>query len=53
MSAKIGNVLWAPSAPADITGKTMLVSFDWSKAGPSKKLIGIATINDTMTKFLC
>jgi hypothetical protein len=29
----------------------MLVSFDVSKAGSTRKLVGISTINDTMTKF--
>lgn len=50
-AAKIGNTLWAPSIPMELKGKTMLVSFDFSKAGGAKKLIGIATVNETMTKF--
>lgn len=50
-AAKAGNTLWAPSIPADLKGKTMLVSFDFSKAGGEKKLVGIATVNETMTKF--
>lgn len=50
-AAKAGNTLWAPTTPQEITGKAMLVSFDVSKAGGARKLIGISTINDTMTKF--
>lgn len=29
----------------------MLISFDVSKAGSTRKLVGVSTINSTMTKF--
>lgn len=50
-AVKAGNTLWAPRISPHIQGKTMLVSFDISKAGKVRKLTGVATVNDTLTRY--
>ncbi len=52
VAVKTGNTLWCPVNPSQLSSKTMLLSYDVSKAGKVKKLIGVATCNESMTKYI-
>lgn len=52
MAAKVGNTLWVPSQPRELLGNTMLMSFDVSKSGGVRKVVGVATFDENMTRLV-
>lgn len=52
MAAKVGNTLWVPSQPRDLLGCTMLMSFDVSQSGGVRKVVGVATFDENMTRLV-
>ena len=44
LAAKMGNILWQPSVPSALTERSpMVLSFNVSKKGGSRKLVGVGS----------
>ncbi len=52
IAAKMGNILWQPSIPAIFKERSsMILSFNYSKAGCSKKLVGVGSSDKYFSSY--